>query len=77
METNKNLLIAAMNVKLKPCPFCGGQVKIDNIGDKKENIYPNRRKTPGFSHGECQGRFGSEDKLDKSYIEKGQDIQLF
>ena len=28
-----------MNEKLKECPFCGGQVKIDNIGDKKENIY--------------------------------------
>ena len=28
-----------MNEKLKKCPFCGGQVKIDNIGDKKENIY--------------------------------------
>ena len=28
-----------MSEKLKKCPFCGGQVKIDNIGDKKENIY--------------------------------------
>ena len=28
-----------MSEKIKPCPFCGGQVKIDNIGDKKENIY--------------------------------------
>ena len=28
-----------MNEKLKKCPFCGGQVKIDSIGDKKENIY--------------------------------------
>ena len=43
-----------MNEKLEKCPFCGGQVKIDNIGDKKENIYPNRRKTPSFNYGECQ-----------------------
>lgn len=25
--------------KLKPCPFCGGEVYIENIGDAKEEVW--------------------------------------